>query len=196
MLISIGALVERKGFHRVIEVLPELLAKQPNLHYLVVGGSGPEGDMRADLEKQVRALQLQSRVHFLGSMPSEQLKWPLSAADIFVLATSNEGWANVFLEAMACGLPVIATDVGGNAEVVCKPDLGTIVPFGDRQALSKALSAAPETDWNSANVRQYAVENAWDTRVERLKEAFNSLTEVKDEEMAGDDSKSSEAEIG
>ncbi|MCF6239630.1 MAG: glycosyltransferase, partial [Candidatus Marinimicrobia bacterium] len=142
VLISVGALVERKGFHRVIEVLPELLKAEPDLHYLIVGGASPEGDRRAELEQQVSLLQLQTRVHFLGPMPSVELKWPLSASDLFVLSTSNEGWANVFLEAMACGLPVITTDVGGNAEVVCRSELGTVVPFGERQALRDGLLAA------------------------------------------------------
>ena len=66
----------------------------------------------------VRALGLDDRVHFLGPLPNDRLNVPLSAADVFVLATSYEGWANVFLEAMACGLPVVTTDVGGNAQVV------------------------------------------------------------------------------
>ncbi len=81
-------------------------------------------------------------MHFLGALPPESLKWPLSAADVFVLSTRNEGWANVFLEAMACGLPVVTTDVGGNAEVVCRPELGAVVPFGDAAALQQALDEA------------------------------------------------------
>ncbi len=178
VLISVGALVERKGFHRVIEALPELLKAEPDLHYLIVGGASPEGNRRAELEQQVAALQLQTRVHFLGPMPSVELKWPLSASDLFVLSTSNEGWANVFLEAMACGLPVITTDVGGNAEVVCRSELGTIVPFGEHQALCDGLLAAIQKDWNRSLIQAYAEENAWDNRVACLVEEFKSLAKV------------------
>lgn len=81
-------------------------------------------------------------------MPPDQLKIPLSAADLFVLATRNEGWANVFLEAMACGLPVVTTDVGGNAEVVCRSELGKLVPFNDQQALCQAIANALEVNWD------------------------------------------------
>ncbi len=175
VLISVGALVERKGFHRVIAILPELLGECPNLHYLIVGGASPEGDRRKELEEQVRALGLEKQVHFLGAMPASELRWPLSAADLFVLATSNEGWANVFLEAMACGLPVIATDVGGNAEVVCRPELGEIVPFGNQDALRDALCKALGRTWDAARIRAYAEENAWDTRVEILTEEFRQI---------------------
>jgi glycosyltransferase involved in cell wall biosynthesis len=175
VLISIGALVERKGFHRVIELLPELIRKEPDLHYLIVGGAGPEGDRRAELEQQVESLGLEKRVHFLGSIPSEELKWPLSAADLFVLATSNEGWANVFLEAMACGLPVVTTDVGGNAEVVCQPELGTVVPFGEPLKLRDALREALQKEWSGKLIRSYAEANTWDTRVDNLAEEFRSI---------------------
>jgi glycosyltransferase involved in cell wall biosynthesis len=175
LLVSVGALVKRKGFHRVIEVLPELIEVQPKLQYLIVGGASAEGDMQAELEQQVRRMGLESRVHFLGTMPPAELKWPLSAADLFVLATANEGWANVFLEAMACGLPVIATDVGGNAEVVCRPELGTIVPFGDPAALRDALQAALSRRWDRGRIRAYAEENAWDTRIASLTEEFTAL---------------------
>jgi len=175
VLISVGGLVERKGMHRVIDVMSALIKFHPNLHYLIVGGASPEGNNRAELTAQVARLGLADRVHFLGALPSDELKWPLSASDVFVLATRNEGWANVFLEAMACGLPVISTDVGGNAEVVCRLELGTIIPFGDSTALKQALDEALNKDWDRAAIRDYAQANHWDKRVAQLLRAFDGL---------------------
>jgi len=186
VIVSVGALVERKGFHRVIATLPELLKSEPDLHYLVVGGASPEGNRRTELEQQVRELRLDKHVHFLGAMPAAELKWPLSASDVFVLATSNEGWANVFLEAMACGLPVITTDVGGNSEVVSRPELGTVVPFGDQEALGEALRSALQQAWDRALIRAYAEDNAWDTRVTCLTEEFSQLV-MAEQRATGDD---------
>ena len=175
LLISVGGLVERKGMHRVIDCLPTLLAHQPHLHYLIVGSGGAEGDMRNALDAQVARLGLADRVHFLGAIAPDQLKWPLSAADVFVLATRNEGWANVFLEAMACGLPVITTDVGGNREVVCRPALGQVVPFDDALALQQALIHALTNDWDRQAILAYASDNQWDKRVSQLVRAFTDL---------------------
>ncbi len=175
VLISVGALVGRKGFHRVIQVLPGLVARVPDLHYLVVGGASPEGNIETELRAQVARLGLENRVHFLGALSPDDLKWPLSAADVFVLATRNEGWANVFLEAMACGLPVVTTDVGGNAEVVCGPDLGAIVPYEDLPGLEQALSASLTRDWDRGAIRSYAKANSWDNRIATLLEAFRRL---------------------
>ena len=175
VLVSVGGLVERKGFHRVIELLPALRQRWPGLTYLVVGGPSPEGDMGAELQRQVTALALDDAVRFLGPLPPERLREPLSAADLFVLATRNEGWANVFLEAMACGLPVVTTAVGGNAEVVCRAELGTVVPFGDAERLSQALSQALATRWDAAAIRRYAEANTWDQRVAVLVDHFRRL---------------------
>ena len=175
LLISVGGLVERKGIDRVIECLPALRSRFPALQYLIVGGPSPEGDVSRRLHAQVHALGLQQSVRFLGALPAEELKFPLSAADVFVLATSNEGWANVFLEAMACGLPVVTTNVGGNAEVVCRPELGTIVPFGDQAALSAALAAALGRVWDRDAIIAYARANSWDDRVAALVEEFERL---------------------
>ena len=177
VLISVGGLVERKGMHRVIDCLPALITPMPNLHYLIVGGGSPEGDMRAELDAQVSRLGLADRVHFLGPLLPDDLKWPLSASDVFVLSTGNEGWANVFLEAMACGLPVVSTNVGGNAEVVCREALGRIVPFGDATALQAALSAALSKDWDRKAIIEYAQDNQWDKRVEQLLRVFGRLLE-------------------
>lgn len=175
VLVSVGGLVERKGFHRVIELLPRLRERWPGLTYLIVGGASAEGNNRPQLEQQVAALGLQDTVRFLGSMPPDELRQPLSAADVFVLATRNEGWANVFLEAMACGLPVVTTDVGGNREVVDRDELGIVVPFGDAAALEAALDAALAKSWDRALIRRHAEDNAWDGRVDRLCAAFAEL---------------------
>lgn len=175
VLISVGGLVERKGFHRVIPLLPELLKSYPDLVYLIVGGASAEGNNRAELEKMVADLGVGPHVRFLGPKPHEALAEVLSAADVFVLATRAEGWANVFLEAMGCGLPVVTTDVGGNREVVCRPELGEVVPFGDQQALGDALQAALKTPWRAERIRQYALENAWPHRVQVLLDVFRSM---------------------
>ncbi len=177
VLITVGGLVERKGFHRVIACLPALLDKHADLHYVIVGGPCPEGDMTQALKEQVAALGLNDRVHFLGSISPDDLKWPLSAADVFVLSTRNEGWANVILESMACGVPVVASDVGGNAEVVSRPDLGAIVPFDDQNALTAALNAALSRQWDAQAIRKYAEENSWDNRVEILVKVFSQMKE-------------------
>ena len=101
----------------------------------------------------------------------------LSAADVFVLATSNEGWANVFLEAMACGLPVVTTDVGGNQEVVCDDSLGKIVPFGDTAALAMASMESFQHSCDATHIRNYAEKNSWDGRVFRLCGHFLRITQ-------------------
>ncbi len=175
VLVTVGALVERKGFHRVIELLPQLLEKYPGLIYLAIGGPGPEGDWSERLRQQVHALGVEEHVRFLGAMDPNELKRPLSAADLFVLATSNEGWANVFLEALACGLPVVTTDVGGNSEVICKEELGIVVPFGDPEALARALGEALERTWNREVIVAHARENSWESRVVLLRAAFERL---------------------
>jgi glycosyltransferase involved in cell wall biosynthesis len=175
VLISVGGLVERKGFHRVIASLPALRVRHPAIHYLVVGGASPEGDWTDRLKAQVKALGLQDCVHFIGPLKPDELKGPLSAADVFVLSTRNEGWANVFLEAMACGLPVVTTDVGGNREVVSQPELGIIVPFDDAIALSTAIDSALTREWNSDAIIEFARTHAWEARVKTLVEEFLSI---------------------
>ena len=168
VLVSVGGLVARKGFHRILGILPRLRETFPSLIYLIVGGPSAEGNNRVELEAQVKQLELDACVRFLGALSPDELPEALSAADVFVLATSNEGWANVFLEALACGLPVVTTDVGGNREVICDAGLGVVVPFDDAAALTEAISASLLRSWDAGYIRLYAEENSWDERVRRL----------------------------
>ena len=184
VLVTVGGLVERKGFHRVIACLPELCRSFPDLHYLAVGSAGPEGDFSAVLRAQVDELGLQNRVHFLGALPPDRVRMALAAADVSVLASSNEGWANVLLESMACGVPVVATDVGGNSEVVSSADLGAIVPLGDAAALCRALHEALGRDWDRQRIRRYAEENDWSARVPLLVAEFERIAAAADAHAA------------
>lgn len=175
ILVSVGGLVKRKGFQRVIGVLPALLREFSRLHFVIVGGAGPEGDDSLEFKTMASGLGLADRVHFFGPKPPEQLFEVLSAADVFVLASSYEGWANVLLEAMACGLPVVATDVGGNSQVVNNEKLGFLTALGDAEALAKAIERALCSPWDRNEIRAYAQANAWDRRIPLLLEIFDAV---------------------
>ncbi|MEO8386751.1 MAG: glycosyltransferase, partial [Betaproteobacteria bacterium] len=108
-LLCVGNLVQLKGHHLVIEAMRLL----PDTDLLIIG----EGPERARLETLVSKRKLSGRVRLLGSVAHRELPPFYSAADIFVLASSREGWPNVTLEAMACGTPVVATNVGGIPEI-------------------------------------------------------------------------------
>ena len=176
VIISVGALVERKGHHRIIETLPELINKYPNLLYIVVGGGSVEGDMSISLNEQVRELSLIKHVRFAGEIQHNKINEFLCASDTFALATRFEGWANVFFEAMACGLPVVTTDICGNAEVVKNGENGLLVPFGDREALANAIDKALTTTWNKETIINYAKSRTWDQVADEVYEQFCMLT--------------------
>ncbi|MDX9740796.1 MAG: glycosyltransferase [Gammaproteobacteria bacterium] len=175
VLVSVGGLTERKGFHRVIDVLPRLLERWPDLHFVIAGGATPEGDNEAELREQIARLGLGERVHLLGPVSPDELRHVYSAGDLFVLATRFEGWANVFLEASACGLPIVTTDVGGNAEVVSSDVVGAVVPYGDAAALYDAIDAALAKEWDRHAIIEHAAANAWQTRIPQLIEVFQRI---------------------
>ena len=120
VLVSVGLLIERKGHHLIIDALRRL----PDTTLVIVGG-GPD---RKSLEAQAKAAGLGERVRFLGEVPHPALPEIYAAADALVLASSREGWANVLLEAMACGTPVLATDVWGTKEAISAPAAGLLMP--------------------------------------------------------------------
>lgn len=175
VVIGVGNLIELKGFHRIIPMLPALRARYPKLVYLIVGGATGQGDNSAQLQSLAREHGVEDVVRLCGRQPQAELRWYYSAADVFALATSYEGWANVFLEAMACGLPVITTRVGGNAEVVASPDVGALVEYWDAAAFERALSDSLARDWDRDAVRAYAAANAWERRIDQLVEIFERL---------------------
>lgn len=181
VLITVAGLVPRKGFHLVIEAMTQLPA---SVKYVIVGGASAEGDYQLMLEQQVARLGLGSRVLFVGPKAKSQLRHYLSAANLFVLASANEGWANVILEAMACGVPVLASDVGGNREVIANEQLGLIYPYGNQALLVEGIKQGLAQDWLVDSLQQYAKANSWQLRVEQLRRHFLALDKT---EPVGDE---------
>jgi len=166
-LLSVGGLIERKGNHVTVAALREL----PGYDLLLAG----EGEERGALERQARDLGVADRVRFLGRVAHGELARIYSAADALVLASSREGWANVLLEAMACGTPVVATDVWGTPEVVTERAAGVLMAERAPAALAAAvrdLFAAPP---DRAATRAYAERFSWDPTTEGQLELFERI---------------------
>jgi teichuronic acid biosynthesis glycosyltransferase TuaC len=157
LLISVGNLVPLKGHDLTIAAFASLLPDHPDAQ-LVLVGAGPE---RARLEAQVRALGLQGRVLLAGSVPNAELPLWFSAADVSVLSSSREGWANVLLESMACGTPVVATRRGGTPEVVTDEAAGRLVDVRDAEHIAAEIKALLRARPGRARVREHASRFGW-----------------------------------
>ncbi len=151
LLITAGALIPRKGQRFVIEAVGEL----PHATLLLVG-DGPD---RPELERLARPLG--ERVRFLGNRPHEELPIYLAAADALVLPSSSEGLANVWVEALACGTPIVITGVGGAGEVLDRPEAGRIVAR-DPAAIAHAVRAILADPPDQEAVRAAAARFTWE----------------------------------
>lgn len=152
-IISVGHLIERKGHHRVIETLTLM----PELDLMIVG----EGPERGRLMALAERLGLADRVSFVGAKPQAELSLYYSAADALVLASSREGWANVLLEAMACGTPVVASPIWGNPEVVRERSAGLVAAENTPAAIADALRDLLADPPSREATRLYAEGHGW-----------------------------------
>ena len=166
-LLSVGSLTRHKGHELVIEALGLL----PNVD-LMIAGSGPEDARLRDLAVR---LGVADRVRFVGPIPQPELFRYYNAADVMVLASSREGWANVLLEAMACGTPVIASDVGGSTEVVTSLDAGLMLPERTATAIAKAVQSLQNHGPTRSATRRYAERFSWDATTEGQLNLFKTI---------------------
>lgn len=170
ILLSVGHLVERKGHHIAIEAMASL----PEHVLLVIAGSGPE---QQALDALARKLGVRQRVLFTGQLANQELKWWYSAADALLLCSSREGWANVLLESMACGTPVIATNIWGTPEVVSCPEAGLLMQSRTADALVCCFAALFQNYPARAAVRQHAEKFNWQETSEAQLSLFRQIAE-------------------
>ncbi|HEY7806936.1 MAG TPA: glycosyltransferase [Croceibacterium sp.] len=168
LLATVGALIPRKGQALVIRAL----ARLPEARLLLVGN----GDDKADLQGLAGREGVAERVHFVGSLDHTLLPVVLSAADAMVLPSASEGLANAWVEALACGCPLVISDAGGARELMTQPEAGRIVPR-DPAAIAEAvrglLANPPDRDAVAATVEQFS----WPAHAQALDEIYSELVE-------------------
>jgi glycosyltransferase involved in cell wall biosynthesis len=166
LLASVGALIPRKGQQLVIRALARLPDAQ-----LALVGTGPD---QAALEVLVRESGMAGRVHFLGSLDHAKLPAVLSAADAMVLPSASEGLANAWVEALACGCPLVISEAGGARELVTRPEAGRIVAR-EADAIAGAVRELLASPPPREAVAECAARFSWDANAAALAGYYEGL---------------------
>lgn len=156
LVIYVGRLVESKGMRELIEAHGRLVRRKPNLILALIG----DGVMREQLGALISASGLDASVILPGGCEPMQVAEWIGAADLLTLPSWSEGYPNVVVEAIACGRPVVATDVGGTREIIDATN-GILIPARNVDALEQAIHVALERSWDHAAIAA-AMRRTWD----------------------------------
>jgi teichuronic acid biosynthesis glycosyltransferase TuaC len=161
LIVSAGALVRGKGHDRAIRAVHAVATAGIAVQLAIVGGEAYERQTAEELRRCAAELGLGQVVRFFGPVDAETMAEIMSAADVLCLASEREGWPNVVHEAMACGLPVVATDVGAVTEMMAGANAGIVVPPGDQAALDAALLEALRRTWDRPAISAHGRARTW-----------------------------------
>jgi teichuronic acid biosynthesis glycosyltransferase TuaC len=164
VVLTAGHLIELKGHHYAIRAVKRLADSGLPVRLLIAGGAPGRGvkSYEAELRRLIGELQAGDCVSLLGRVGVERLAELMSAADVFCLTSSREGWPNVVHEALACGTPVVASAVGAVPELLANPEHGCIVPPNDVDALAAALGRVLAGSWNHSEISAAAHARSWE----------------------------------
>lgn len=163
---TVGALIDRKGQDLVIGAVASI----PGARLLLVG----KGEDEKYLRGLARDLRAEDRVHFLGSVDHDMLPVVLSAADVMALPSKKEGLANAWVEALACGTPIVISDAGGARELVTGPEAGYVVRRDIESiaaALRKLFAAPPARERVAGTVERFG----WPAHAAELARRYEGL---------------------
>ncbi|UCF45056.1 MAG: glycosyltransferase family 4 protein [Candidatus Bathyarchaeota archaeon] len=174
VVLTVRRLVYKNGIDTLIESAKKAIKKNPRLVFVIVG-KGPDFEK---IKQETEQLGIEKNFRLTGFISDERLPFYYNAADFFVLPSkSGEGLPLVALEAMACGLPVIATNVGGISEVM-KEDYGKLVPPDSPDSLAEAIVGFSRSELSALKKDLRAIieqKYSWDTNVEKLVEIYEEL---------------------
>lgn len=166
LILSVGRLIELKGHHLVIMAI-----KQHDNVIFAIAGDGPD---QKKLKQLAVELGIEKRILFLGPLLQPSLSNWYQAADLSVLASSREGWANVLLESMASGTPVVATNVWGTPEIVADADAGVLVER-TVEDINKGINQLLTHPLNRQNTRKYAEKFDWQSTSQGQYDIFKRI---------------------
>ncbi|MFK5893271.1 MAG: glycosyltransferase [Pseudomonadota bacterium] len=181
IILSVGSLIKRKGFDLLIDSLAELRKQSmfSDLKLYIVGSEGPEGDYRKNLFDQIKSLGLENAVIFSGQVENSKLKYWYNSADLFCLSSRGEGSPNVLSEALACGCPVVSSDVG-SARNIIQPvnDVGICIDSFSVDHLTKAISKLLHTTMDrEKSAKEFSVFN-WDWCAKNVVEVYKDCLSI------------------
>ncbi len=167
--VCVGHYQALKAFDVLVDLWPEVRRRGGDARLVLVGGPAGEPVYEKRLRQAVEDVNRRAMrsgngvapVALLGPQPAETIARLLNAADLFVLASRSEGWCNAIAEALACGCPVVATDVGGNRELVRGGQLGRLVAPGDRAAMIEAIVFGLGETWNREGIAREGGRRDW-----------------------------------
>jgi glycosyltransferase involved in cell wall biosynthesis len=169
VIVFIGNLKASKGCNLLLEAFALLTKKISAVDLYYIGA----GDQSGTLQKKAGEYGLETSVHLLGSLPHKSLPAWMNASDVLALPSMNEGVPNVILEAQACGIPVVATSVGGIPEIVSAED-GILVEYGDEQKLCDALIEALHKNWDRLKISSNINTLSWTENSAKLLNIINA----------------------
>ncbi len=151
LILCVGRLDHNKSQWLILEALSKI-GRERLLEQKILLALIGEGEDRKKLEEASRHLGLNDIVRFVGQLAPEQICLWNNAADVKVLASLREGSPNVVLEALACGTPVLASNIGTNLSIIKPGKNGLLFPSGNSEVLKNQLLIALETDWNKIEI--------------------------------------------
>ena len=166
VVLSVGALIPRKGQDLLVRALPQL----PDVTLLLAG----QGQYRRTLETLAQDLGVERRIGFLGSVPHHKLPRIFAAADVMALPSESEGLANAWVESLACGTPIVISDVGVARELLDRPEAGRIVDR-DPDAIAAAIRAILDDPPAQSAVREAALRFTWQANGDALLAHLQSI---------------------
>lgn len=180
VILSVGHLTANKGFDFLIESMRLLIGTHgwKDVRLYIVG----EGIYRSRLEGLITSLDMSKYVRLVGAVAHEQLAAWYNSADIFCLASGREGWPNVVMEALACGVPVVATAVGGIPEILTSDEIGLLTARNPKD-IARTLDVALRREWNPTRIRQGVEAYAWESVAERVEQVFRAAVSRENDGM-------------
>jgi teichuronic acid biosynthesis glycosyltransferase TuaC len=162
LVLFVGRLDTAKGIEELLEAFASLASRRPNLRLAFVG----DGPGSARLRSKAKHLSLGNRIFLKGACSSQEVAHWLAAANVLALPSYNEGYPNVVIEALSCGRPVIATNVGGILELV-NEESGILIPPRDARAVARAIEKAMDWRWDEHSIAEQ-FRRGWDEAADEL----------------------------
>lgn len=170
--VCVGYLIDRKDQSLLVHAVADIRQRGEAVPLIVLVGDGPN---RQRLQNEIKQLGLEHDVLLAGQRPHAEVAAWMGAADWLLLSSSSEGWATVYFEAMACGRPVLTSNVSSAKDAINQPAYGAVVEPRTSPAFASAMIDASARQFDAPTIRAYAEQNSWALWAQRAMGIFETV---------------------